>query len=70
MRQKRTMPTEPSTASVCRFDVGHPDGDVVGCSPDRPEEWTSDHFHRLINGVPCECRHGHWRDAAAEHGEG
>ena len=62
----------PSTATVCRHDVemlDRPGGDVValGCSPDEAENWWADHFHALVDGIPCICFHDTAPAANAAH---
>jgi hypothetical protein len=61
--QEREVP-EPSTATACRFDVTMPDyPNAVGCSPDQPEAWASDHVHWTDGTTTCE--HHHKTAAAA-----
>lgn len=51
-------PEHPSTATECRHDIEMLAPNVaIGCSPDRPEDWAADHFHAVVDGAPCLCRH-------------
>lgn len=59
-------PAHSSTSTECRHDVEMLS--TVGCSPDRDEEWAADHFHAVIGGEPCSCRHATAREANAAHG--
>jgi hypothetical protein len=53
----------------CRFDIlGVTEDDpTVGCSPDTEQEWWADHYHALIGGKPCECRHRTGQEAVEVH---
>ncbi len=58
---------EHATVSECRYDVHGVEHPVVGCSPDTDEEYLADHFHAIIDGSTCECRHHSWQQAIQEH---
>lgn len=59
-------PGHPSTATACRYDVEMLG--AVGCSPDQPEAWAADHFHAVLGGSPCSCRHESAPEANAANG--
>lgn len=45
------------------------EGYVIGCTTDEPQEWAFDHFHAIIDGAACACRHDSADDARLAHGQ-
>jgi hypothetical protein len=45
------------------------DGYVIACSPDEPQEWAFDHFHAVLDGAACPCRHNSHAAARTAHGQ-
>jgi hypothetical protein len=56
--------------TTCRKDgwVRRPDY-AVGCTTDKPQVWEYDHFHAIVDGQPCDCRHDTGAEARAAHGQ-